>query len=221
MELEVVRGGGMSSNSFILSDENEGKIFIIDLGLTGKLTRFPLKKSLKKIVGEKYEDYELEVFLTHSHLDHIWGDNNLKDFQKVTYSASELAAKHINTRDEITLLSKYRAKISFTVDRIYADEDVIKFADSELKIIYTPGHTDGSAVLYESNTKSLFAGDVVFAGGACGRVDFPTGDRWEMIATLDKLSKLDIEHLYSGHGPDLHQKVRENILTAKNMMEYW
>lgn len=221
MELEVVRGGGMSSNSFILSDKSKGKIFIIDLGLTGKLTRFPLKKSLKKIVEEKYEDYELEVFLTHSHLDHIWGDNNLKDFSKITYSASEKAANHINTRDEITLLSKYRAKISFTVDKIYADGDVINFGDSELKVIYAPGHTDGSAVLFEKNTKSLFAGDVVFSGGGVGRVDFPTGDRWEMIATLDKLSQLDIDHLYSGHGPDLHQKVRDNIIYAKKMMEYW
>ncbi len=221
MKVDVVRGGGLCSNCFILSDENKGKLFIIDLGITGKLTRFALKKSLKKIVEEKYEDYELEVFLSHSHLDHIWGEDNLKNFKKITYSASELAANHINTRDEITLLSKYHGKISYSVNKIYAEGDIIKFSDYELKVIYSPGHTDGSAVLYETNTRSLFAGDVVFAGGACGRVDFPTGDRWEMIATLDKLSKLDIEHLYSGHGPDLHQKVRENILTAKNMMEYW
>ena len=221
MKVDVVRGGGLCSNCFILSDENKGKLFIIDLGITGKLTRFALKKSLKKIVEEKYEDYELEVFLSHSHLDHIWGEDNLKNFKKITYSASELAANHINTRDEITLLSKYHGKISYSVNKIYAEGDIIKFSDYELEVIYSPGHTDGSAVLYETNTRSLFAGDVVFAGGACGRVDFPTGDRWEMIATLDKLSKLDIEHLYSGHGPDLHQKVRENILTAKNMMEYW
>ncbi len=221
MKVDVVRGGGLCSNCFILSDDNEGKLFIIDLGVTGKLTRFALKKSLKKIVNEKFEDYELEVFLTHSHLDHIWGEDNLKKFQKITYSSSELAANHINTRDEITLLSKYRAKISYSINKIYADGDIIKFSDSELQVIYSPGHTDGSAVLYETNTKSLFAGDVVFAGGGVGRVDFPTGDRWEMIATLDKISKLDIDHLYSGHGPDLHQKVRDNILYAKNMMEYW
>ncbi|MHA1123643.1 MAG: hypothetical protein ACTSPC_12675, partial [Candidatus Heimdallarchaeota archaeon] len=64
MKIEVVRGGGLCSNCFILSDEKEGKLFIIDLGVTGKLTRFALKKSLKKIVNEKFEDYELEVFLT-------------------------------------------------------------------------------------------------------------------------------------------------------------
>lgn len=221
MKLDIVRGGGLCSNSFILSNEKDKKLFIIDLGLSGKLSRFALKKSLKKIVNEKYDDYELEVFLTHSHLDHIWGEDNLKDFKKKTFSASELAAKHINARDEITLLSKYRAKLSYSISKIYADGDSIKFSDSEFEVIYAPGHTDGSAVLYDTNSKSLFAGDVVFSGGACGRVDFPTGDRWEMIASLEKTSKLDVDHLYSGHGPDLHQKVRENILTAKNMMEYW
>ncbi len=221
MKLEIVYGGGLCSNSFIIINDDEKKLFIVDLGLTGKLTRFSLRKKLEKIVEEKYNDFQLEVFLTHSHLDHIWGADNLKDFQKIAYSASELAAKHINARDEITLLSKYGAKISYTIDKTYGDNEIIKFGDYELTVIYTPGHTDGSAVLYETTSKSLFAGDVVFAGGGVGRVDFPTGDRWEMIASLEKLAKLDIEHLYSGHGPDLHQQVRDNILYAKNMMEYW
>ena len=67
----------------------------------------------------------------------------------------------------------------------------------------------------------MFAGDVVFAGGACGRVDFPTGNRQVMISTLGKVAELDIKHLYSGHGPDMHKNIKANILSAKRMMEYW
>ena len=118
-------------------------------------------------------------------------------------------------------MAKYGGRIKYTVEKIYKDGDTITVGGTTLQVIHSPGHTDGSTVLYDAKSKSLFAGDVVFQGGACGRVDFPTGDRQVMIKTLQMLSELDIEHLYSGHGPDLHTNVRRNIIQAKKMMEYW
>ncbi len=221
MKLDIVRGSSLCSNCFILSEENQKKLLVVDIGIGGKLTGFALKKSLASIVNKKFSDYSVEVFLTHCHIDHILGENNLRDFEKVTFSASEKAAKHINSRDNVTLVSKYGGKINYSIDKIYSDGEILKFGDTELEVIYTPGHTDGSAILYDKEGKNLFAGDVVFAGGACGRVDFPTGNRQAMISTLGKVAKLDIDHLYSGHGPDMHKNIKANILSAKQMMEYW
>ena len=220
MEVTTVLGGGLSSNSFIISDNKNKEILVIDLGLNGRLTGFKLRKSLKEITNNKSEEYSLQVFLTHCHIDHITGSNNLNNFKEVVYSSSEKAAAHINARDEVTLLSRYMAKVSFTVDKIYKDSDFIKFGETELQVIYTPGHTDGSAVLYEKTTKSLFSGDVVFEG-TCGRMDFPTGNHSEMINSLEKLTTYDIEHLYSGHGSNLHQKVNENIKYVRKMISYY
>ena len=220
MKIHIVRGTGLCSNCFILESETENKLLIIDLGLPGLLSGFNLKKAVDKIT-KKDKDFEIEVFLTHCHVDHVTGANNLKNYSNKVFSASQPAAKHINTRDKVTLISRYKLKIPFVVTKIYKDNDIITIDDTQLKVIYAPGHTDGSTVLYEIKGKNLFSGDVVFAGGGVGRMDFPTGNKQEMIHTLSKLSELELNGLYCGHGEELFQKVRKNILDVKNMLEYW
>ncbi|HUU78962.1 MAG TPA: MBL fold metallo-hydrolase [candidate division Zixibacteria bacterium] len=222
MHIEVIHGENFSSNSFILIEETKKKLLIIDLGLSGELTKYALRKKLREICGDNTR-IQVEVFLTHCHVDHILGSDNLSDFNNILYSSSPLTAKHINNNDGISLISQFglQDEINFQIKKEYKDTEIIPFAGAKMEVIHSPGHTDGSAVIYDHITKSLFAGDVVFDGGACGRTDLPTGDRKKLIITLSKLADLDIEHLYSGHGPDLHKNVRENILSAKKMLEMW
>jgi glyoxylase-like metal-dependent hydrolase (beta-lactamase superfamily II) len=220
MKIHVVRGGGLCSNCFILESETKEKLLIIDLGLPGLLTKFKLKKAVDKITQEK-KDYEIEVFLTHCHVDHTTGSNNLKQYSNVTYSASKLTAEHINNRDNVTLVRKYQLKIGFEVAKVYKDGDIISIDDTQLKVIYTPGHTDGSTVLYEEKGKNLFSGDVVFASGGVGRMDFPTGSKQEMIQSLEKLIQLELNGLYAGHGEEMFHNVQANIRNVKKMLEYW
>lgn len=220
MQLEIIRGEGLNANIFILKSDNEKKILVIDLGLDGHQTNFALKRTLEKIT-KKMNDFQIEVFLTHCHIDHILGSDNLAGFAKVQYSASPQTAKHINEKDAVTLLSMYGGgEINYTVERIYNDKEKISFVGADLEVMHSPGHTDGCAVIYDKISKSLFAGDVVFAGAGCGRIDLPTGKRTALIASLSKLAELELEHLYSGHGPDLHSNVKENILAAKRMLEW-
>ena len=218
MEMKIIRGTGLSSNIFILIANDKQKILVIDLGGVRLAKRFQLREVLKEILtGVDHTEVLIEIFLTHCHVDHILGEKNVKDFPRVTFSASPNAANHINARDKVTLLSMVPGgKISFTVEKTYEDGAIIPFPGAELKVIHAPGHTDGSAVIYDQTNKALFAGDVVFVGGV-GRVDFPTGNQQTMIETLTKLSKLEIDHLYSGHGEDLHHNVQRNILAAKEM----
>ncbi|NHK31065.1 MAG: MBL fold metallo-hydrolase [Asgard group archaeon] len=220
MLIHVVRGTGLCSNCFILESKTENKLIIVDLGLPGLLSGFSLKKAVDKIT-KKEKKFEFEVFLTHCHVDHVTGANNLKNYSNIIYSASEPAAEHINTQDNVTLVSRYKLKIPFEVSKTYKDSDVITIDDTQLRVIYAPGHTNGSAVLYDIKGKNLFSGDVVFAGGTCGRMDFPTGNQQEMIQSLRKLSELEINGLYSGHGEELFHNIRKNILDAVNMLEYW
>ncbi|NHJ40670.1 MAG: MBL fold metallo-hydrolase [Asgard group archaeon] len=220
MKIHVVHGSGLCSNCFLLESEIKNKMIIVDLGLPGILTNFKLKKAVDKIT-EKNEDYDIEVFLTHCHVDHVTGSNNLKGYKNVIYSASNLTTEHINERDKVTLVSKYGLKINFEINKIHKNGDLISFDDNKLKVIYSPGHTDGSAVLYDVKTKNLFSGDVVFAGDACGRVDFPTGNKQDMIQSLQNLSQLEIKGLYSGHGEELFHNIQANIINAKKMLEYW
>ena len=79
--------------------------------------------------------------------------------------------------------------------------DVIKFGDSELKVIETPGHSPGSISFLTDG--ALFVGDVLFAGGGFGRVDLPGGDFRILMQSIKKLLSYpkDIK-IYCGHGEE-------------------
>ena len=70
-----------------------------------------------------------------------------------------------------------------------------------MKVLHTPGHTQGHLSFYEEKEKVLFDGDVLFDGGI-GRTDIPGGDTKAIIHSItDVLFKLpDDTVVYSGHG---------------------
>ena len=44
--------------------------------------------------------------------------------------------------------------------------------------------------------------DTLFKGG-CGRVDFPTGDKFSLLKSLSRIKNLELDaDVYPGHGPE-------------------
>ena len=81
-----------------------------------------------------------------------------------------------------------------------AEGGEVRFGSIRLRVLHTPGHTEGSVCLYEPDDGLLFSGDTLFAGG-WGRVDLPGGHPDAMVASLARL--LDLEdrvRVYPGHG---------------------
>ena len=79
-----------------------------------------------------------------------------------------------------------------------ADGEKIKFGNTELTVLHTPGHSKDSICL--TGDGKIFTGDTLFVGN-CGRVDLPGGSSRELYHSLmDILSKQD-ENLivYAGH----------------------
>jgi glyoxylase-like metal-dependent hydrolase (beta-lactamase superfamily II) len=79
----------------------------------------------------------------------------------------------------------------------------IKFGNSELDIIYTPGHAAGSICIISHNDEFVITGDVLFHE-SIGRTDLPTGD-FDLLKNniLNKLFTLpDVYTVYPGHGPE-------------------
>ena len=81
--------------------------------------------------------------------------------------------------------------------------DIIKFGNSELEVLYTPGHVDGSICLYSRKDKFVIVGDVLF-NQSVGRTDLPTGNMDLLLKNIrEKLFTLpDDTKVYCGHGPD-------------------
>jgi glyoxylase-like metal-dependent hydrolase (beta-lactamase superfamily II) len=76
----------------------------------------------------------------------------------------------------------------------------------------TPGHSPGSICLYWPAKKALFTGDVVFNQGI-GRTDLPGGSGEQLKNSIQRISRLDVEYILTGHGNIVAGKeaVQENF----------
>jgi len=96
-------------------------------------------------------------------------------------------------------------------DQTLEDGDTISFGTITLKVIHTPGHSQGGIALFTDG--NLFVGDTLFAG-SIGRSDLPGGDLHTLISSIrNKLFVLDDDvRVFPGHGPEttIGQEKRTN-----------
>ena len=52
------------------------------------------------------------------------------------------------------------------------DGDSVRLGRRDLRVLHTPGHTDGSVCLHDNEL--VLTGDTVFPGGCLGRTDLPS-----------------------------------------------
>jgi glyoxylase-like metal-dependent hydrolase (beta-lactamase superfamily II) len=83
------------------------------------------------------------------------------------------------------------------------DEELLSIGKLEIKVITTPGHTQGSVCYFIQYGRQsvLFSGDTLFAQSV-GRTDLPGGDGVMLLDSLRKLAILpDDLPVLPGHGP--------------------
>lgn len=187
--------GPFQENTYILWDETK-ECVIIDPGNTGagehkKLSDFISEKTLKPV----------RLILTHAHIDHINGNKYIHD----TYNL--LPEVH---KDDVYFIEKHQATADMygiPVEQspmpgaFIKEGDVIRFGNSELQTIHTPGHSPGSISFYNKAEGFIIGGDVLFYG-SIGRSDLPMGNHETLIKSIkEKFFPLgDAMKVYSGHG---------------------
>lgn len=89
---------------------------------------------------------------------------------------------------------------SLILDKNNLDEKIYKMGDFEFEIIYTPGHKDDAITIYFQEENVMFTGDFIFKN-AIGRTDLEGGNMLDMINSLNKMKKYNMDTiLYPGHG---------------------
>ncbi|PIU61308.1 hypothetical protein COX58_03345 [archaeon CG_4_10_14_0_2_um_filter_Archaea_38_6] len=139
------------------------------------------------------------LILTHLHPDHAFFAQKIKERTDCKILISE-------EDNKIQLLLKYfpewdGKKIEFfKPDKLLENGSIIRTGKYSFRVIHAPGHTLGSACLFEPVHKILFSGDVLFADGFIGRTDLPHSSPEKMKTTLEELKKIDYKILLPGHG---------------------
>ena len=77
------------------------------------------------------------------------------------------------------------AKETYDADVFLQDEEVITLAGFEVKVLHTPGHTEGGCCYYIADERVLFSGDTLFAQSV-GRTDFPGGSMSQIVRSIQE-----------------------------------
>jgi glyoxylase-like metal-dependent hydrolase (beta-lactamase superfamily II) len=154
------------------------------------------------------EDLSL-IVNTHNHFDHV-GGNHYLDLKVAMHL--EDATPYEEGDDLATVAGIFGKSMGrMKVDLKLKEGDKI----GEFEVLHTPGHTRGGICLYDGET--LISGDTVFAGGGFGRVDLG-GNQQDMVNSLERLSKLEVEKLLPGHGPWTDHG-SENVGWARDLLK--
>jgi hydroxyacylglutathione hydrolase len=138
-----------------------------------------------------------KIINTHGHIDHIMGNADLKKKTNAAIFIHESDA-HFMTAHSSYKLMMYGAQPSPSPDVLVKDGDTISFGEEKLRVIHTPGHSQGSMCLYAKGY--IFTGDTLFVEGV-GRTDLPGGSWPKLLDSITKklFSLPDETVVFPGH----------------------
>lgn len=169
MKIAQIPVGSMLNFSYIVYDEKNSIGAIID-------PSWDLEKLL--VFLEKNNITAKYIINTHTHFDHILGNDHISEITK-----AEIIQHEKSTQKK---------------ERSVVDHENISIGELNLEVLYTPGHSEDSICLIV-NKESIITGDTLFVGN-CGRVDLPGSNPEKMYDSLSKVANLDDSLVvYPGH----------------------
>jgi hydroxyacylglutathione hydrolase len=143
-----------------------------------------------------------KILLTHGHIDHAGGADELREALKVPIEGPHLADKPLlDALDKQGLKYGILDARAVTPDRWLAEGDRVTVGGLSFEIFHCPGHSPGSVVFFNAADRFCLMGDVLFQG-SIGRTDLPGGDHAALISAIkSKLFPLgDDVAFIPGHG---------------------
>ncbi|MBO7582084.1 MAG: MBL fold metallo-hydrolase [Bacteroidaceae bacterium] len=198
MDIKKFEVNPLCENCYVVSDDTK-ECVIIDCGCSDEHEWAEIKKYIAS------NDLQVKHLLnTHLHFDHVWGN---------TFVYRDLGLRPEANYGDLHIYENMDEQIRSVVGvgiphpplpplgTSLLDGSEVKFGNTTLKVIPTPGHSRGCICFYAEQDGILFAGDTLFCG-SCGRTDLEGGSYEEIMKSLQRLSTLpDETTVLCGHGP--------------------
>ena len=180
----------IDNNNYLIVDEKTKEAALIDCSSIDDRIDEEIEKQGANL---KY------ILLTHGHFDHIAGirPNRFKNNPQIVMHKADLDWLN-NANQYLPMFGMPEITIP-KVDVFVEDGDTIQLGSLEIKVLHTPGHTQGGVCyLVDGN---LFSGDTIFRE-AVGRCDLEGGNFNQIVESIeDKIFTLPPKTvIYPGHG---------------------
>ncbi|MDR1632743.1 MAG: MBL fold metallo-hydrolase [Dysgonamonadaceae bacterium] len=196
MQIKIFEFNPVCVNTYLLYDKTKEAV-IIDCGAftTGE----------QQCIREYIDIHNLKpkhLLNTHLHFDHLLGNRFICD----TYG---LQPEYHESEETLPGLKKQTMIFGIQVDyepvgasRFIGEGDEIRFGNTILQALLTPGHSPGSLSFYCPNAHCVFTGDALFRHDI-GRTDLWGGNEETLIHAIRTrlLTLPDDTIVYPGHGP--------------------
>ena len=209
--------GPFQENTYIIYDQTS-ECVVIDPGCSNAKERDELLKTIADLGLNP-----VRLINTHCHVDHIPGNPLIA----TTYGIGlEIHPDEVQVlRDAPDFAHIFQIEMSGDQPPVKAfinEGDVIKFGNTALKVLLTPGHSPGSISFYNETEGYVISGDVLFYRSV-GRYDLPGADGGTLFQsiTTQLMTLPDDVKVYSGHGPDttIGSERRHNPFLKREMFK--
>lgn len=197
IHIEKFTFNGFGVNTYVLYDESCQAV-IVDAACFESFEKDGLDDFIK--------DAKLTVkrnLNTHTHIDHILGSQHVFGKYGVRPEYHRGGLPFFLQAKDIAMNFGYILEGIPEPAGYLEDNQEIRFGNSVLKVLYTPGHADGSVCFYSPADGFVITGDVLFKD-TIGRTDLPSGDFDTLMKSI-KTRLFTLPHdtvVYPGHGPE-------------------
>ena len=151
------------------------------------------------------------ILLTHSHWDHLFGPEYFPSARVITHNlfcnelsgeGSERIMNRIQAFDRENQVRRVRSFRIPSPDITFEDSLTIQIGDLSLNMMHAPGHSPDQCVIYERESKILWAADML----SDLEIPYIYHSLKAYQDTLARLNRLEIQQLIPGHGQDTHSR---------------
>jgi glyoxylase-like metal-dependent hydrolase (beta-lactamase superfamily II) len=198
IKLEKFIFNPFSENTYLIWEEASHETALIDPGCSDE--------SEEAVLSEFISANELNLkylINTHCHIDHIFGCKFIKEKYNPIFLIPEKDLPLLKNAAKQAEMFDIEIKTPPKPDQYLSEYLFITLNQSEIKFLFTPGHTPGEFCIYLEKEKILISGDVLFKEGI-GRTDLWGGNYNTLINSINtKLLALpnDVK-VYPGHGEE-------------------